>query len=154
MYEKGDIIIVNNKAHKLHNKPCMIIGTGRNWLKEVCYFATPLDLKIKPRSYSFTLNETIYTNPYALLELAERLGDFEYKNHIIKKYHLKDVKRNRKKYKETILSEMRVTYKKMLDAGSTTVWEVADGADGWDGLGSLCHGWSSIPIHYYRLLEK
>lgn len=61
---------------------------------------------------------------------------------------------DRKKYKETILSEMRVTYKKMLDAGSTTVWEVADGADGWDGLGSLCHGWSSIPIHYYRLLEK
>ncbi len=63
------------------------------------------------------------------------------------------LKIDKEKYKEVILSEIRKTYKRMLDEGSTTVWEVAEGADGWDGLGSLCHGWSSIPIHYYALFN-
>lgn len=50
------------------------------------------------------------------------------------------------KYKDNILSEIRSTYKIMLDAGSTTVWETIDGVGG----SSLCHGWSSIPIYYYH----
>ena len=62
------------------------------------------------------------------------------------------LKVNKERYRDVILSEIRRTYKKMIDTGSTTVWEVADGADGWGGLGSLCHGWTAIPIRYFALL--
>ena len=58
------------------------------------------------------------------------------------------------KYKDSIISEIRKTYKVMLDAGSTTVWETQEGAGSFDRAGSLCHGWSAIPIYYYHTLLK
>lgn len=61
---------------------------------------------------------------------------------------------DKEKYKDVILSEIRTTYKMMLDEGATTVWEVTEGADGWEGLGSLCHGWSAIPIHYFAMFKE
>lgn len=57
------------------------------------------------------------------------------------------------KYKDNILNEIRKTYKIMLDSGSTTVWETAEGAAAFDNAGSLCHGWSAIPIYYYSLFD-
>ena len=59
---------------------------------------------------------------------------------------------DRERYKASVLEEIRRTYSKMLDAGSTTVWEHIDGAAAFDNAGSLCHGWSAVPIHFYRLL--
>ena len=53
-------------------------------------------------------------------------------------------------YKDAVFAEIRDTYKKMLDAGSTTVWETIDGAAAFEDAGSLCHGWSSIPVYYYN----
>ncbi|MBR1966214.1 MAG: hypothetical protein IKA22_06355 [Lentisphaeria bacterium] len=38
---------------------------------------------------------------------------------------------------------------KMLDNGSTTMWETDIGAEDFDGAGSLCHGWSALPVYYY-----
>ena len=60
---------------------------------------------------------------------------------------------NKEKYKDFILSDIRATYQKMLDFGSTTVWETKDGRDDFDGAGSLCHGWSAIPVYYYSILN-
>lgn len=57
-------------------------------------------------------------------------------------------------YKDAVFAEIRNTYKKMLDAGSTTVWETIDGADAFDNAGSLCHGWSAIPVYYYNKFKK
>ena len=51
-------------------------------------------------------------------------------------------------YRKEVLSEIRETYGKMLDKGATTVWEVAGGADAFDKAGSLCHGWSAVPVLY------
>ncbi len=62
------------------------------------------------------------------------------------------LKVNKEKYKDYILDEIRKTYKVMLDAGSTTVWETIEGATAFENAGSLCHGWSSVPVHYYHLL--
>ena len=56
------------------------------------------------------------------------------------------------KYKGYILSDIKDKYKKMLDAGATTFWETEKGADDFDGAGSLCHGWSALPIYYFRIL--
>ena len=36
---------------------------------------------------------------------------------------------------------------KMLEGGGNTVWETENGASDFDGAGSLCHGWSSVPAH-------
>ncbi len=49
-----------------------------------------------------------------------------------------------------VFTEIRRIYKKMLDAGSTTVWETELGAVDFDNAGSLCHGWSSMPVYYYN----
>ncbi|MBE7042212.1 MAG: hypothetical protein E7399_01790 [Ruminococcaceae bacterium] len=64
------------------------------------------------------------------------------------------IKVNQEKYKAVILEEIRTTYNTMLDAGSTTVWETAEGHTAFHNAGSLCHGWSAIPIYYYHKLSK
>ena len=56
------------------------------------------------------------------------------------------------RYRAYILDEIRVSYKKMLDAGSTTVWETLEGSVAFDNAGSLCHGWSAVPIYVYHRL--
>lgn len=54
------------------------------------------------------------------------------------------------KYKDFVLSEIRKNYSFMLDSGATSAWETIKGAADFDGAGSLCHGWSAIPIYYYN----
>lgn len=63
------------------------------------------------------------------------------------------LKIDRERHKETILNEIRNTYKIMLDYGSTTVWETIEGEKAFDNAGSLCHGWSAIPVYYYNLFN-
>jgi len=59
---------------------------------------------------------------------------------------------NKEKYKDFILGEIRASYKPMLDLGDT-VWETAIGSSDFDNAGSLCHGWSAIPIYIYHKLD-
>ena len=37
----------------------------------------------------------------------------------------------------------------MLYNGATSFWETIDGAWAFDTAGSLCHGWSAIPVLFY-----
>ena len=60
------------------------------------------------------------------------------------------LKTDEAKYKERVFEEIRQDYKKMLDADSSATWETAEGAIAFDNAGSLCHGWSAIPIYYYH----
>ena len=57
------------------------------------------------------------------------------------------------KYAPVILDEIDRTYFQMLRAGATSFWETARGAEDFDGAGSLCHGWSALPIYYYEILD-
>ena len=57
---------------------------------------------------------------------------------------------NKEKWQGQVLDEIRNDYKKMLDAGATSVWETIDGASAFDNAGSLCHGWSAIPVYYFN----
>ena len=57
------------------------------------------------------------------------------------------------KYKTAVLDEIRNTYKIMVDSGTGTVWETIEGASAFDNAGSLCHGWSAIPIYYFNILD-
>lgn len=59
---------------------------------------------------------------------------------------------DKEKYKDYILDEIRQNYKRMLDVGSTTVWETLEGSEAFGNAGSLCHGWSAVPVYIYNKL--
>ena len=62
------------------------------------------------------------------------------------------IKANKKKYRDYILTEIRNSYKIMLDSDSTTVWETVEGSKDFGGAGSLCHGWSAVPVYVFHRL--
>lgn len=49
-----------------------------------------------------------------------------------------------------VLSDIRKKYNYMLDCGATTFWETIVGAKDFGNAGSLCHGWSAVPIYYFH----
>ena len=57
-------------------------------------------------------------------------------------------------YKKLVLEDIDQTYKKMLDFGATSFWETELGAEDFEGAGSLCHGWSAMPVYYYNILGE
>ena len=56
--------------------------------------------------------------------------------------------------KQFILDDMRRNYYHMLSRGATSFWEVIEGHLGFHEAGSLCHGWSAMPVYYYNKLLK
>ena len=56
-------------------------------------------------------------------------------------------------YSEFVLRDIERVYSPMLKTGNNTVWETELGESDFDDAGSLCHGWSSIPIYYYNILK-
>ena len=59
---------------------------------------------------------------------------------------------DREAYAPVILAELDRDYLYMLRRGATTFWETIAGADDFGGAGSLCHGWSALPVYYYEVL--
>lgn len=53
------------------------------------------------------------------------------------------------KYAEWVKEDIGVTWGNMLFSGATSFWETAKGAWDFESAGSLCHGWSSVPIYFY-----
>ena len=56
--------------------------------------------------------------------------------------------------REFVLADIRQKYGSMLDRGATSFWETLEGAPAFGNAGSLCHGWSVMPIHYYHRFFK
>ena len=56
------------------------------------------------------------------------------------------------KYADYILSEIEDRYMRMLRAGATSFWETDLGSEDFYRAGSLCHGWSSVPIYIFEKL--
>lgn len=61
---------------------------------------------------------------------------------------------DRRKYAPVILNELDRDYLYMLREGATTFWETIVGADDFADAGSLCHGWSALPVYYYEILDN
>ncbi|MBQ8291206.1 MAG: hypothetical protein IJX88_01675 [Clostridia bacterium] len=55
-------------------------------------------------------------------------------------------------YEDYILQDIEKRYTAMLKKGATSFWETEKGGDDFDKAGSLCHGWSAMPIYYYNVL--
>ncbi len=64
------------------------------------------------------------------------------------------LKVNPKKYRDYILSDIDEKYGYMLQRGATSFWETILGEDDFSGAGSLCHGWSAVPVYYYHILKE
>lgn len=62
------------------------------------------------------------------------------------------LKVDKKRFAPIILEDIEKTYTPMIEFGSTTVWETELGESDFDNAGSLCHGWSALPIYYYHIL--
>jgi hypothetical protein len=56
-------------------------------------------------------------------------------------------------YRGYVLDDIRAVYTKMLSAGATTFWETELGEADFENAGSLCHGWSALPIYYFHRLN-
>lgn len=48
-----------------------------------------------------------------------------------------------------VFDEVADRWGRMLFCGATAFWETDEGAGAFDRAGSLCHGWSSIPVYLY-----
>lgn len=55
-------------------------------------------------------------------------------------------------YRQFILDDIDEVYGRMLAEGATSVWETDEGATAFGDAGSLCHGWSALPVYYYHIL--
>ena len=60
------------------------------------------------------------------------------------------LKLDRKKYLDLILKEIDKEWGKMLFNNATSFYETELGADDFYFAGSLCHGWSALPIYFYK----
>ncbi len=54
--------------------------------------------------------------------------------------------------KDYILKDIRKKYNYMLQCGASSFWETILGHEDFNGAGSLCHGWSALPVYYYNKL--
>ena len=59
-----------------------------------------------------------------------------------------------KTFSKEILSEIRTVYGTMLAQGATSLWETAEGASAFENAGSLCHGWSAVPVYFYNAIRR
>jgi hypothetical protein len=57
-------------------------------------------------------------------------------------------------YSSYVLEDIRKVYLKLLAEDATSFWETEDGAAAFGNAGSLCHGWSALPIYYLHKLLK
>lgn len=62
------------------------------------------------------------------------------------------IQTDKERYTPYILADIKEKYTKMLDAGATSFWETEDGESDFSNAGSLCHGWSALPVYYYNIL--
>ena len=59
---------------------------------------------------------------------------------------------DREKYRSYIFEDIEKCYRPMVEYGVGTVWETEVGEADFKKAGSLCHGWSALPIYYYHIL--
>ena len=57
------------------------------------------------------------------------------------------------RYSAFVLADIERIYTPMLKTGNNTVWETELGESDFDNAGSLCHGWSAIPIYYFNVVK-
>ena len=52
-------------------------------------------------------------------------------------------------YAEVVFDDIAARWGRMLYQGATSFWETEEGASDFGHAGSLCHGWSAMPVYFY-----
>jgi glycogen debranching enzyme len=68
-------------------------------------------------------------------------------SHSIFKYDA--LMKRKARYGQYVLEDIRSKWGRMIEKGATTFWETEEGADAFDFAGSLCHGWSAVPVYIF-----
>ncbi|MCI8388341.1 MAG: hypothetical protein HFE63_07760 [Clostridiales bacterium] len=68
-------------------------------------------------------------------------------SHSIFKYDA--LMRNKQKYGKYVFENIAKHWGHMLENNATTFWETIEGEKDFANAGSLCHGWSAIPVYIY-----
>jgi hypothetical protein len=55
--------------------------------------------------------------------------------------------------KDFVRTDIREKWGSMLKRGATSFWETILGEADFGGAGSLCHGWSAMPVYYWNILQ-
>ena len=55
-------------------------------------------------------------------------------------------------FNDYIVKDIEEKYSYMLSEGATTFWETIEGWRAFTNAGSLCHGWSALPVYYLNKL--
>ena len=58
------------------------------------------------------------------------------------------LKADENRYLERVLTDIKTVWGRMLDAGAECFWETELGWHDFSDAGSLCHGWSALPVYY------
>ena len=56
--------------------------------------------------------------------------------------------------RDFVLKDIREKYSYMLSKDATSFWETIEGESAFHDAGSLCHGWSAIPVYYFKKLIR
>ncbi len=99
------------------------------------------------------------------LALSEKVLDYEREKQLLGKvsspdlegmtlssmlYMVKALMNRDAESRKFISSVIYDNWGKMVLSGSSTCWETIKGEADFDGAGSLCHGWSALPVYYYH----
>lgn len=57
--------------------------------------------------------------------------------------------RQPEKYGQLVFENIKQIWGNMVKKGATSFWETEDGEAAFLGAGSLCHGWSAMPVYFY-----
>ena len=83
---------------------------------------------------------------------CEEMQDKAFRLHILANSDSAADQQTKYEVRDYILSDISARYEKMLAAGATSFWETELGEKDFDDAGSLCHGWSAMPVYYYHTL--
>jgi hypothetical protein len=65
-------------------------------------------------------------------------------------YKFEALMADKARFGKAIFDKIACDWSKMLFAGATSFWETMKGGWDFDNAGSLCHGWSAIPVYFYQ----
>jgi len=97
------------------------------------------------------LNEKILDNEQEKLLLGRISGaDLQEMTLSSMLYLVKALMGRDEESRKTVSSVIHGNWGKMVLSGSSTCWETIKGEADFDDAGSLCHGWSALPVYYYH----
>ncbi|HZJ83676.1 MAG TPA: family 78 glycoside hydrolase catalytic domain [Clostridia bacterium] len=65
-------------------------------------------------------------------------------------YKLEALLQDSNNYAQIVFGKIEKDWGYMLYKGATSFWETIKGSGDFDNAGSLCHGWSAIPVYFYQ----